>query len=106
MYKNTQTHTDLCSAEILGLRVVQAGPHRQLSQARRAVDGRGLHRGRGVLDHWDLHTAINTALTEQYNNYQFCDANPCSLTSHNTYFRSYYSSHLQPDHDNGQELDV
>lgn len=65
MYKNTQTY--LCSAEVLGLRVVQARPHRQFPQARRAVDGRRLHRGCSVLDHWDLHTVINTALTVQYN---------------------------------------
>lgn len=47
-------HTNLCIAEVLGLRVVQARPHRQLPQARRAVASRRLHRGGSVLNHWDL----------------------------------------------------
>lgn len=51
-----QTHTDLCSAEVLGLRVVQTRPDRQLPQARRTVDGWRLHRGGSVLHHRDLHT--------------------------------------------------
>ncbi len=53
----------LCSAEVLGLRVVQPRPHGQLPQARRAVDGRRLHRGCSILDHRHLHTYINTPFT-------------------------------------------
>lgn len=53
----------LCSAEVLGLWVVQARPHGKLPQARRAVDGRRLHRGRGVLDHRDLRVTNDSTST-------------------------------------------
>lgn len=61
--EHTQTHTNLCSAKVLGLWIVQAGPYGQLPQARRAVDGRRLHRGCSILDHGDLHTVSDTVLT-------------------------------------------
>lgn len=52
--------TYLSSAKVLGLRVVQAWPDRELPQARRAVDGRRLCRGGSILHHWHLPTPENS----------------------------------------------
>lgn len=46
--------THLCSAEVLGLGVVEARPHRKFAQAGGAVNRRRLDRGGGALDHRHL----------------------------------------------------